>query len=64
MGRGLYKGYSRCPKWFRDYWWNNPERVRVRDTFRDKKKEYRGEGFVENDWQDFPHKRRSPWDWD
>lgn len=63
MGRGSYRGWSRCPKWFRDHRWNNRERVRERDTFREDVKQYRGEATVENGWQNFHHKHGAQWDW-
>jgi hypothetical protein len=53
------------PKWFVDHTWNNPERVRERDTFRNMVKDYNTNfGDAELDFDNPQHRHRSRWHWD
>lgn len=59
-----YKHTISVPKWFRDHRWFNPERVRVRDSALDMIKDYRANGHIEMEFQNFDHHNSGQWDWD
>lgn len=58
-----YFGMS-VPKWYVDHTWNNPERVRVRDSLNLAKKWYNGGDNLEDfDFHNEQHRHRSSWYW-
>lgn len=51
------------PKWYLDHRWNNPERVRVRDTGRKIIAEYRATGDSETEIANYQHRHSGCWYW-
>lgn len=60
-----YRSKVGVPKWFVDHTWNNPERVRERNTFREMIKDVNANfGDADTDFENFQHRHRSRWYWD